>query len=113
MIVGILVGSYSSIFNAAQLLVVMTNWRERRLGVRRAAGRQVREMAERGAPIRRARPVAPRPLAPIPVPAAPVEEKFEEEAEPEAPAEAATEQGRVPRGARRKLKAARKRKRRF
>jgi hypothetical protein len=70
-------------------------------------------MAERGAPIRRARPVAPRPLAPIPVPAAPVEEEIEEEAEPEAPAEAATEQGRVPRGARRKLKAARKRKRRF
>jgi preprotein translocase subunit SecF len=113
MIVGILVGSYSSIFNAAQLLVVMTNWRERRLGVRRAAGRPVREMAERGAPIRRARPVAPRPLAPIPVSAAPVEEEIEEEAEPEAPAEAATEQGRVPRGARRKLKAARKRKRRF
>jgi hypothetical protein len=115
MMVGITVGAYSSIFNAAQLLVVMKNWEERRIAARRAAGRPVREMAERGGTARRPRPVSPRPLAQKPAQAAAA---AEEEAdamieEAEASPEMAAAQDGTPRSARRKLKAARKRKRRF
>jgi preprotein translocase subunit SecF len=111
MIIGILVGSYSSIFDAAQLLVVLKNWEERRIAARRAAGRPVREMAERAGTARRPRPVSPRPVQT----AATAEEEDAEAVleEAEVPEGAAAGQERTPRAARKKLKAGRKRKRRF
>ena len=123
MIIGITVGAYSSIFNAAQLLVVMKGREERKLAARRATGRPVRAMAERAGTSRRPRPVAPRPLvgqerapAQQPAPVASAEEEEEETEEPEeaaAPAAAATAEERAERASRRKLKIGRKRKRRF
>jgi preprotein translocase subunit SecF len=116
MVVGITLGAYSSIFNAAQLLVVLKNWEERRIAARRAAGRPVREMAERAGTARRPRPVSPRPLAPRPVQTAATAEEEDAEAvleEAEVPEGAAAGQERTPRAARKKLKAGRKRKRRF
>ena len=124
MMVGITVGAYSSIFNAAQLLVVMKNREERRIAARRTAGRPVREMAERAGTARRPRPVSPRALEPRPAQtAATAEEPASRQAgwedaeavleEAEGPERAATGQEPTPRGARRKLKAGRKRKRRF
>lgn len=115
MIVGITLGAYSSIFNAAQLLVVMRNREERRIAARRATGRPMREMAERAGAPRRPRPIAPRL----------VEQKVESEEPIGRAAEGAvgegeaeddgggSEQDRMARGARKKLRAVRKRKRRF
>ncbi len=118
MIIGVTVGAYSSIFNAAQLLVVMRNRDEKKLAARRAAGRPTRELAERGGAARRPRPVAPRPLeqkpAPLPVAASDGEEEPEEETVEEAAGPAGmSEAEKASRAARRKLKAARKRKKRF
>ena len=104
LIVGMVAGGYSSIFNAAQLLVVLKNREERKLTARRAGGRPVREMAERGAPARQRVRVAPRPLAP--------EAADEEASKEEAPADAQGDES-TPRSERKKMKAGRKRKRRF
>ncbi len=112
LIVGMVAGGYSSIFNAAQLLVVLKN-REERAVTGRRAGRGVREMPERAGAARRPARVVPRRLVQEPAPSEPPEAAPEEEkAEEEAPAAARAEQ-RAPRSARRKLKAGRKRKRRF
>ena len=114
MIVGITVGAYSSIFNASQLMVVFKNREERALARRRAqaVGRAPGQGRVPRAP---ARPVA-RPQA--------VPERAQAAAATAAPAEVPTGVGetgppsmpgeaRTPREARRKLKAARKRKKRF
>jgi preprotein translocase subunit SecF len=116
MVIGITVGAYSSIFNAAQLLVVMKNREERRIAARRAAGRPVREMAERLGAARRPRPIAPRPLAQRVAQPAPPADEEEPEAEMEqaqASEGPAAAQERAARSAGKKLKAGRKRKRRF
>ena len=104
LIVGMVAGGYSSIFNAAQLLVVLKNREERKLTARRAGGRPVRDLAERGAPARQRVRVAPRPLAP--------EAADEDASEEEAPADAEGDES-TPRSERKKMKAGRKRKRRF
>lgn len=114
LIVGMLAGGYSSIFNAAQLLVVLKNREERGVAARRAAGRPVRRRPERAAPMRRQAGLAPtqsRPQAPRPEPA-PAEEGASSAEPAEAPA-TAQERGRRPRSARKKLRAGRKRKKRF
>jgi len=103
-IVGVVAGGYSSIFTAAQLLVVLKNWEQRKLTARRVGGRPVRDMAERGAPARQRVRVAPRPLAP--------EAADEEASKEEAPADAQGDES-TPRSERKKMKAGRKRKRRF
>ena len=109
LIVGMVAGGYSSIFNAAQLLVVMKNREERLVAGRRAAGRPVRVMPGQARPARRAARVAPKPLTEEP--AETVEAASEEGEREEA---AAGERGeRASRSARKKLKADRKRKRRF
>ncbi len=115
MIVGITVGAYSSIFNAAQLLAVMRGREERKLAARRAAGRPVKELAERTAAQRRPRAVAPRPLEQKPTPVAQVSEaEGEEELEEAAVTDAGGTTADRTSGARgRKLKAERKRKKRF
>jgi preprotein translocase subunit SecF len=104
LIVGMVAGGYSSIFNAAQLLVVLKNREERKLTARRVGGRPVREMTERGVSARQRVRVAPKPLAP----------EAADEAAPEEEAPGAA-QGEDPtaRSERKKLKAGRKRKRRF
>jgi preprotein translocase subunit SecF len=125
MIVGITIGAYSSIFNAAQLLVVMRNREERRIAARRATGRPTREMAERAGSPRRPRPMAPRALRqvateaaeeevePISRPASSEDEPADElQGEETAESPAATQE-QAARSARRKMKAGRKRKRRF
>jgi len=113
LIVGMVAGGYSSIFNAAQLLVVLKNREERKLAGKRAGGRAVREMAERAGPVRQRVRVAPKPLAQEPAERE-TAEATAEEGEPagEAPA-AGRSQERAPRSERKKLKAGRKRKRRF
>ncbi len=108
MIIGIIVGSYSSIFNAAQLLVVLRNREERTQKTKRAVGRPVRELSPR-APVRQPRPLAPAAPAPMPAQAARPEDADEAEEEEAA----ATPEELAARGSRRKLKAERKRKRRF
>jgi preprotein translocase subunit SecF len=115
MIIGITVGAYSSIFNAAQLLVVMKNREERSIAARRTAGRPVREMPERAGTARRPRPLSPRALEQRRAPAAAVAEEEADATieEAEAPPEVAAAQDRMSRSARRKLKAGRKRRRRF
>ena len=125
MVVGITLGAYSSIFNAAQLLVVMRNREERRIAARRAAGRPTREMAERAGSPRRPRPMAPRALRQVATEAAEEEVEpisrpanSEDEAEDELQGEEtagspAATQEQAARSARRKMKAGRKRKRRF
>ncbi len=118
LLVGITAGGYSSIFNAAQMLVVLKNREERAIARRRGEGRPARARAAQraaAAPPRRERPrVVPRAPAEAPTEAA----DEEEGAEAEAPAEAADAAGtpkrpRRERGTRKKLKAGRKRKRRF
>lgn len=107
LIVGITAGGYSSIFVAAQVLVVAKNREERAVTQRRAAaGRPGRETAVRSA--RPSRPAAPRVSTP----------PAEGGAKPSAPAPpaerpAAPAGDQKPRSARRKLKAGRKRRRRF
>jgi len=107
LIVGIIAGGYSSIFVAAQVLVVAKNREERAVEQRRAAaGRPARETAARNA--RPSRPAAPRVSTP----------PAEGGAKPSAPAPpaerpAAPAGDQKARSARRKLKAGRKRRRRF
>jgi preprotein translocase subunit SecF len=115
MIVGVTVGAYSSIFNASQLMVVMRNREERALARQRALAGRAAAGAGRGA-----RPAA-RPVstsAPAPRPVTP---RAQSEPMPDAGGLAATPApvaggdpgSRVPRDARRKLRAGRKRKKRF
>jgi preprotein translocase subunit SecF len=110
MIIGIIVGSYSSIFNAAQLLVVLRSREERKQKTKRAVGRPIRELSPR-IPVRQPRPLAPAAQAPMPAQAARPEEAAKAEGEEEEAA--ATPEELAARGSRRKLKAERKRKRRF
>ncbi len=114
LIVGMLAGGYSSIFTAAQVLVVLKNREERKLTARRATGRPVRQMAERAAPVRRPARLAQAQPA---VEEAPMEAATDESEETEAPVEsppaAAQKRTRASRAERKKLRAARKRKRRF
>ena len=124
MVIGVTVGAYSSIFNASQIVVVMKNREERRIARQRAlAGRPA-------APARAPRAVAARPASGSLPPGRAVEgtrpvasrgTQVGGSAAEAAPAQAgaATEslgsarQTRIPREARRKLKAGRKRKKRF
>lgn len=117
MIVGVTVGAYSSIFNASQLMVVLKNREERRVAQRRAlagrpaaapAARTVRSAGERGA--RQLPQAAPKRLSVSEPAAEAVGGRAAADASPEE-AEAAGE--RTPRDARKKVKAARKRKKRF
>lgn len=103
MIIGITIGAYSSIFNAAQLLVVMQGRADKKLAAKRTTGRPVRELAERPAATPRTRPIAPRPVEATASLAA---DEGEEDALPEST-------GALSAAARKKQKAARKRKRRF
>jgi preprotein translocase subunit SecF len=121
MIVGVTVGAYSSIFNASQLMVVLKNREERAVARQRAlagrpgagAGRVSR--AAGGSP---ARPAARATTAPAAAAAArpaqgkPVTRQAES-AESTAPIAQAASGARAPREGRRKLKAGRKRKKRF
>jgi preprotein translocase subunit SecF len=114
LIVGMLAGGYSSIFSAAQLLVVAKNREERRTAARRATARPSRRMAERAAPVRRPARLTPAQPQPEAAPAqAPADEAEQAEPGQEAPAPAARERKRASRSERKKLKARRKRKRRF
>jgi len=119
LIVGMTAGGYSSIFTAAQLLVVLKNREERALVARRAArGRSARVTTQQ-------RPVAARRSRVAPVQAAPEPAKQEQTAEagpepaegmPEmaAPADDSSRARKLAsRAARKKSKAGRKRKRRF
>jgi hypothetical protein len=116
MIIGVTVGAYSSIFNASQLMVVLKNREERGIAQRRAlAGRPAAATARAG------RPAGERAAARQIPQAAP---KRLPSAEPESEAvsgdpglvEASVGEpsgSSAPRDARRKLKAARKRRKRF
>lgn len=117
MIVGVTVGAYSSIFNASQLMVVLKNREERRVAQRRAlagrpaaapGARTVRPAGERGA--RQLPQAAPKRLSVSEPAAEAVGGRAAADASPEE-AEAAGE--RTSRDARKKLKVARKRKKRF
>lgn len=124
LIVGMIAGAYSSIFNASQLLVVLKNWEERAIARRRAlAGRPARQPARAAAVA-----ASPRPARVQPRPAVEIAEADEDEAEEAggtgeavevagakgAEASADQRRGRAPRSERRKLKAGgRKRKKRF
>ena len=108
LIVGMVAGGYSSIFTAAQLLVVLKSREERKLAAKRAGGRPVKAMAEGAGPARQRVRVAPKPLAQKPAEAA-ADVKAPGE---EAPA-AARQEEPTPRSERKKMKAGRKRKRRF
>lgn len=118
MIIGVTVGAYSSIFNASQLMVVLKNREERRLAQRRAqGGRPATAVAARAA-----RPAAERASRSAPQ-ASRRAQAPQAKPEPAVGAEAALEtaasggldssEERTPRDARRKLKAGRKRKKRF
>jgi preprotein translocase subunit SecF len=114
LIVGMLAGGYSSIFSAAQLLVVLKNREERGLAARRATGRPRRQMAERAAPVRRPARLAPAQTATDRTePETPLAATQDAEARAETPARAEEKRTRASRAERRKLKAGRKRKRRF
>ncbi len=113
MIIGVTVGAYSSIFNASQLMVVLKNREERGIAQRRA-------LAGRPAAARAARPAAERPAARQIPQAAP---KRVPTAEPGSGAVAGEPglveasvgdaDGGASRDSRKKLKATRKRKKRF
>jgi len=107
--VGITAGGYSSIFVAAQALVVAKNREERAVAQRRAvSGRPAREAVSR--PARAAR------AAPTPAPARAPRPSSAEDAEaiaPSAEGSAAPAPAPSPRSARKKQRAGRKRKRRF
>lgn len=114
LIVGMLAGGYSSIFNAAQLLVVVKNREERKIAARRATARPSRRMAERAAPVRRPARLAPAEPEPEAVSAQAATDEVEQAgASEETPAPAAQQRKRASRSERKKLKARRKRKRRF
>jgi len=118
LIIGMIAGGYSSIFNAAQMLAVLKRREERTAAARRAAaGRPARPTVQRPMAERRAR------LAPVrPAPETVKHEQTEEaeseatqaEAEETAPAAGSpSSRKRASRAARKKLKAGRKRKKRF
>jgi len=121
LLVGITAGGYSSIFNAAQMLVVLKNREERAVERRRGAeGRPARAAARRAAasPARGARTRAvPRVPAEKPKEAAVGDQAVEGEAVAEGAtpgdADAGSKAERSARTTRKKLKAGRKRKRRF
>jgi preprotein translocase subunit SecF len=118
MIVGVTCGAYSSIFNASQLMVVLKNREERAVAKRRAvAGRVVAAPAARAV-----RPVAeraPRPASQAPKRAEAPRARVEPATREGGMVEAAAGLGQTvtdepaPRDARKKLKAGRKRKKRF
>jgi len=113
MLVGVVTGAYSSIFNASQLLVVFKLREERALAQRRAAQSARGRAVARGqaAPSQSA---APRPRPAAPKPAAPeVERAYHAGTGDEAAAEPEDEAERAAKTARKKAKAAGKRKRRF
>ena len=117
MIIGVTVGAYSSIFNASQLMVVLKNREERRLAQRRALGG--RPAAAPAA--RTVRPAAGRAARQLPQAASKRLPAGNAEAEAggpglveaSAPVREAAPGERTPRDARKKLKAAHKRKKRF
>ncbi len=124
LLVGMTAGGYSSIFTAAQVLVLLKKREERAVARRRAtAGRPARAAQGRRAPAAQPRAVRPgpteqgqEPSAGMPSPERPGEERPAAEVEASAAAAAATpdqKRERRPRDARRKLKAGRKRKKRF
>ncbi|HUT76001.1 MAG TPA: protein translocase subunit SecF [Armatimonadota bacterium] len=98
LLIGIASGTYSSIFNASQLLVV---WKQRDERKRRPAG-------ARPAPV--ARPAAPAPLAPPPAPAA---REQREEPAPWGAGAAGSSSDAAVRGKARPRKKATKRKKRY
>jgi preprotein translocase subunit SecF len=108
MLVGVVSGAYSSIFNASQLLVVLKNREERALAQRRA----LQTARGQAAKVRPPAPSqsAPRPRPEAPKPAAPAAPEATSEAGAEGEAQAEPERAKA---ARKKLKAAGKRKRRF
>ncbi len=113
MLVGVISGAYSSIFNASQLLVVFKLREERALAQRRAAQSARGRVAARGqaAPSQSA---APKPRPVTPKPAAPeVERAYNASNGDEAAAEPEGEVERAAKAARKKAKAGGKRKRRF
>ncbi len=115
MIVGLSVGAYSSIFNATQLMVVFKNRQERKLAARRGLQPRQASAATRQRAARPAPKPAPKAEA---APAAETKQETAAETKP-AQAQAASPQPKrkskksLPRSARKKLKAAGKRKRRF
>ena len=115
MIVGVTVGAYSSIFNASQLMVVLKNREERTLAARRALAGRPTAATARAATARGARPAARRIPQAAPRPAAAAESSAAEgESElTEAPASVGEEGAGGLRDGKRKLKATRKRKKRF
>ncbi len=116
MIVGMGVGAYSSIFNATQLMVVFRNRQERKLAAKRGVQPRQAPAAKRRAAQPASQP-SPSPqteteaaASPAPTPEAGTEAK------PAEAASAAPQRKRkrsLPRSARKKLRAAGKRKRRF
>jgi len=114
LIVGMIAGGYSSIFNAAQILVVMKNREERKIAAQRAAGKAPRGRVEHAAPVRRTRRLVQETSSPPQQAATPPEEEPETAAaEDHAKAAAPARRDRTSRAERKKLKAGRKRKRRF
>jgi len=125
--IGTIAGSYSSIFNAAQLLVVLKNWEERAIARRRAAagraapgraasGRPSRAAARPGGAARVSQGVRARPVRePVEKPkeAAPEQAAAEGAAVGDEAAGADAAGRRKSRAARRKLKTGRKRRKRF
>jgi preprotein translocase subunit SecF len=120
LIVGMIAGGYSSIFTAAQILVVMKNREEKKVAAQRVGGRAARTREDRAAPVRRTRRVVQEtPPAPERAPAAAQEAPEtavsgeEPERAPQAGTPSQSRESRASRAERRKLKATRKRKRRF
>jgi hypothetical protein len=124
MIIGVTVGAYSSIFNASQLMVVFKNREERNLALQRAgAGRPAPALAGRAA-----RPAGERPARPMSESGRAVSQSGARQSEvaralpepgegepelAEASAGPGASSGSAARDARKKLKAGRKRKKRF
>jgi preprotein translocase SecF subunit len=112
MIVGVTVGAYSSIFNASQLMVVLKNREERTLAQRRAlAGRQASATARAARPAARQLPQAAARPARAAVATSSEAENGSELTEAAAPAGEEGAGGQ--RDGKKKLKATRKRKKRF
>jgi preprotein translocase subunit SecF len=117
LIVGMIAGGYSSIFTASQLLVVLKSREERSIArSREAAGRPARRAAGAAARAQVSEPTRRRAPAEVarPEAAAQAASRAERSEEPETEAAADAARGaEAPRAARKKLKAGRKRKRRF
>ncbi len=115
LLVGMTAGGYSSIFNAAQILVVLKNREAREVARQRAAaGRPARAAAQRKTPAQREPARTGASESETPAPAQPTALAPEASSAPaKAPAAPARQRQRTPRSTRRKLKAGRKRKKRF